>query len=156
MNEYYHGTLKTDDVISKDTVDLVPGQYTTIGEYVVAADEQVGMGYGNDDTQQNAQGRIFAGLYTEDGTPISGKFRIIQVSSQNIPIGIRPVLLDVDAAALCQGENDRIGQIPFPWNKTLLSHFKKYVFQVLNDTEAVQTVSKAHSNILMDITRKLV
>ena len=156
MSAYYHGTLKTADVIGKDTVDLIPGQYTNIGELVVAADEQIGMGYGNDNTQQNAQGRIFVGLHTADGTDISGKFRIIQVSSQNIPIGSQPVLLDVDLAALCQGEHDRIGQIAFPWNKTLLSKDKKFQFQVLNDTAAVQTVSKAHSNILMDITRKLV
>lgn len=153
---YYHGTLKTADVIGKETVDLIPGQYTNIGEIIVAADEQIGMGYGNDNTQQNAQGRIFVGLHTADGTEISGKFRIIQVSSQNIPIGSQPVLMDVDLAALCQGENDRIGQIPFPWNKTLLSKAKKFQFQVLNDTDTVQTVSRAHSSVLMDITRRLV
>lgn len=156
MANYYHGTLKTDDVINSDSVTLVKGQYITIGELVVQADEQVGIGYGGDDTQQNAQGRIFVSLKTTAGAAISGKFRILQVSSQNIPVGAQPVLIDIDLAALSQGADDRINQVALPWNKTLLSKDKKFQFQVLNDAATAQAIDKSKCNVLMDVTRRLV
>lgn len=156
MGKIYHATLKTNEIMQKESVTLVPDQYVEIGRVVVKADEQIAMGYGKDDTQQNAQGRIFVHLLDEEENEISGKLRIMMTSSQNIPVGNPPIPLDMDLAALRQGENDRIGQVPFPCTGTMLSKDKVFVFLVCNDTETAQTVSREKSHMLMDITKTLV
>lgn len=154
----YRDTLNTEDVIGAATVALVPGQYVTVGELVVKADELVGMGYGSFKAQDQADGRIYANFMDNSGTakPIEGKFRIIMLSSQNIPVGASPVILDVDCAALRAGNGSRPGQIPFNFNDILLSKDKKFCFQIMNTAASAQTVSKANSSVLMDITRALI
>lgn len=152
----YRDTINTEDVINKDTVALVPGQYVTIGELVVKADELVGMGFGSYKAQDQADGRIFADFQDGSNNKIEGKFRIIMLSSQNIPVGASPVILDVDCAALRAGDGSRPGQIPFNFNDILLSKDKKFCFQINNSAASAQTVSKANSKVLMDITRALI
>lgn len=154
----YRDTLNTGDVIGASTVALVLNQYVTIGELVVKADELVGMGYGSYKAQDQADGRIYADFEDTTGTPvpIEGKFRIIMLSSQNIPVGASPVILDVDCAALRNGSGSRPGQIPFNFNDILLSKDKKFAFQIMNTAGSAQTLSKANSSVLMDITRALI
>ena len=154
----YRDTLNTADVIGSATVALVPGQYVTIGELVVKADELVGMGFGSYKAQDQADGRIYADFKDSSSTPVAiqGKFRIIMLSSQNIPVGASPVILDVDCSALRNGSGSRPGQIPFNFNDILLSKDKKFAFQILNTAANAQTVSKANSTVLMDITRALI
>lgn len=152
----YRDTLNTEDVIGAATVALVPGQYVTVGELVVKADELVGMGYGSFKAQDQADGRIFADFKDGSSNDIEGKFRIIMLSSQNIPVGASPVVLDVDCAALRAGNGSRPGQIPFNFNDILLSKDKKFSFQIMNTAASAQTVSKANSSVLMDITRALI
>lgn len=157
-NGLYRGSLNQLDVIDAATVTLVKGQYITIGEVVVAADERIGLGYSDYAAQDDADGRIFVELKDNSQTPaaIEGKFRIIMMSSQNIPIGEQPVVLDLDLTALAQGGSDRRAQIAFPFTNVLLSRDKKFVFQVLNTASSAQTVSLANSKVLMDCTRQLV
>lgn len=154
----FRDTLNTAAVIGSNTVALVPGQYVTIGELVVKADELVGMGYGPYTAQDQAAGRIFADFKDNSGTPaaITGKFRIMMVSSQNIPVGSAPVVLDVDCSALRSGSGNRTEQIPFAFNDLLLSKDKKFVFQIMETGSSAQTVSKANSSVLMDITRAMI
>lgn len=157
-NGLYRGSLNQNDVIDAATVTLVPGQYITIGEVVVAADERIGLGYSNYSGQDDADGRIYVNLMDNSGTavPIEGKFRIIMMSSQNIPIGDQPVVMDLDLTALSQGSTDRRAQIAFPFTNVLLTRDKKFVFQVLNTAASAQTLKKAASSVLMDCTRQLV
>lgn len=153
----FRDTLNTNAVIGSATVALVPGQYVTVGELVVKADELVGMGYGPYTAQDQANGRIYADFKDNSGTPvaITGKFRIIMLSSQNIPVGSAPVVLDVDCSALRNGSGSRTEQIPFAFNDVLLSKDKKFVFQIMETGASSQTVSRANSNVLMDITRAM-
>lgn len=157
-NGLYRGSLNQNDVIGASTVTLVKGQYITIGEVVVAADERVGLGFSNYSGQDDADGRIFVELKDNSVTPaaIEGKFRIIMMSSQNIPIGDQPVVMDLDLTALAQGGSDRRAQIAFPFTNVLLTRDKKFVFQVLNTAASAQTVALANSKVLMDCTRQLV
>ena len=154
----FRDTLNTKDVIGSSTVALVPGQYVTVGELVVKADELVGMGYGSYKAQDQADGRIYADFKDNSGTPvaITGKFRIIMLSSQNIPVGASPVVLDVDVAALRNGSGSRPAQIPFNFNDILLSKDKKFAFQIMESGSSSQTLSQANSTVLMDITRALI
>lgn len=154
----YRGTLNTDDVIGAATVALVKGQYVDIGVLKVKADELVGMGYGNENTQDAAQGRIFIELKDNSGTPVAvdGKFRILMTSSQQMPVGEKPVIIDVDLTALSQGSGDRTKQIPFTFNNVMLSRDKEFHFQVCNTAASAQTLVKANSKCLIDITRQLV
>lgn len=154
----YRGTLNTADVINAATVALVKEQYVDLGKKVVAADELIGMGYGGNNEQGEAQGRIFVELKDNSGTPVAidGMFRIIMTSSQQIPVGEKPVIIDVDLAALKQGGADRTKQIPFPFTNVMLSKDKEFHFQVKNTAASAQTVALANSSVLIDITRQLV
>jgi hypothetical protein len=154
----YPATFTREEVITKGaTVALVAGQYTPIGEYVVKADELVGMGRGAMIAQNEAIGRLFAAFYDNTGTPVAittGKFRIMLLSSQDIPIGNKPVYIDVDLAALTSGQSIPADRFVLPFDNTLLSQDKK--FQFLLKVPSAVTLSKANSNILLDVTRALV
>ena len=158
MGALYRSTLNTADIINAATVTLVKGQYVDIGVLKVSADEYVGMGYGDDNTQDSAQGRIYFDAKDNSGTPVAiqGMFRIYMTSSQQLPISEKPVVIDIDLAALANGSNDRSGQIPFPFNNVMLSKDKEYHFQIMNTAASAQTLSLANSKALLDITRQLV
>lgn len=158
MANLYRGTLNEADIIDASTVTLVKGQYVDLGVVKVQADELIGMGYGADNTQANAQGRIYVELKDNSGTPvaISGMFRIIMTSSQQIPVSAEPVIIDMDLTALAQGGTNRAIAVPFPFKNVLLSRDKEFHFQVMNTAANAQTVSLANSKCLIDITRELV
>ena len=154
---FYRGNLKAADIIGAATVALTQNEYTKIGEVVVQADQLIGMGYGSGENQDNASGRIYVDLINNAQTPaaINGKFRIMMQSSQDMPIGSVPVILDVDLDILRSGSGDRSGQIPWHFNDILLSKDKKFVFYVKCD-DASQTLSLANSTVNIDITQQLV
>lgn len=158
MGALYRSTLNTGDVIGTSTVTLVKGQYVDIGVLKVKADEYVGMGYGEDTAQNTAQGRIFFEAKDNSGTPVAieGMFRIYMTSSQQLPVGEKPVVIDVDLAALAQGSGNRTQQIPLPFNNVMLSKDKEFHFQIMNTAASAQTLSLANSKALIDITRQLV
>lgn len=153
---YYRGNLNAADVIDTATVSLVANQYTKIGEVVVSADELIGMGFGAGGDQDNAAGRIYVALKDGETTPgaISGKFRIMMQSSQDMPIGAKPVVLDVDLDILASGATDRNGQIPFEFQDIFLSKDKKFVFYV--KSTAAATLTKANCTVNIDVTKQLV
>lgn len=160
MANLYPGTFTANEVITMgSTVSLVAGVYTKIGEYIVKADEMVGMGKGAFSAQNEAIGRLFASFYDNSGTPVAitaGKFRVMTMSSQDIPIGSRPVLIDVDLPALTTGATTPEQRYIFPFDGLLLSKDKKFVFFIKNTTSSAVTLSKANSTVLMDITRALI
>lgn len=157
MGNLYRSSLNAKDVIGAATVTLVPGQYVDLGVLKVKADELVGMGYGDVDSQEGAQGRIFVDLMDNSVTPaaIEGMFRIYMTSSQQLPVGEKPVVIDVDLAALSAGTS-RQEQVPFPFTNVMLSRDKEFHFQVMNTAASAQTVSLANSDVLIDITRQLI
>ena len=154
----YPATFTQEEVISKGaTVALVAGQYTPIGEYVVKADELVGIGRGALVAQNEAIGRFFAKFYDNTGTPVAitlGKLRIMLLSSQDMPIGSKPVYLDVDLAALTTGESIPTDRFALPFDNTMLSKDKK--IQFLLKVPTAVTLAKANSKVLLDVTRALV
>lgn len=153
----YPATFTKEEVITKGaTVALVAGQYTPIGEYTVKADELVGIGRGGLVAQNEAIGRLYAAFYDNSGTPVAitaGKLRIMLLSSQDMPIGSKPVFLDVDLAALTTGASIPSDRFVLPFDNTMLSEDKK--IQFLIKANAAVTLSKANSNVLLDITRAL-
>lgn len=157
-NGLYRSTLNTADVINAATVTLVKDTYVKVGEVVVAADERIGMGYGSANQQDTSNGRIFVDLKDNSGTPvaISGMFRIEMESSQDMPIGAQPIVIDVDINTINQGAGNRTEQIAFPFENVLLSRDKKFSFYVKNTAASAQTLSQANSKCLIDITRQLV
>lgn len=153
----YPATFTKAEVITKGpTVALAAGQYTPIGEYVVKADELVGLGRGALVAQNEAIGRLYAAFYDSAGTPVAinaGKLRIMLLSSQDMPIGSKPVYLDVDLAALTTGASIPSDRFVLPFDNTMLSEDKKIQFLIKATTAA--TLSQANSTVLMDITRAL-
>lgn len=156
-NALYPATFTKEEVITKGaTVSLVAGQFTPIGEYTVKADEIVGLGRGALVAQNEAIGRFYAAFYDNAGTPVAitqGKFRIMLLSSQDMPIGSKPVYLDVDLAALTTGASIPADRFVLPFDDTLLSQDRK--FQFLIKVPTATTLSKANSTVLLDVTRAL-
>ena len=159
MANYFRSNLTKEDVIADPTLLLTLGQYIKIGQKVVAADELLGMGYGSGDFQDNASGRLYADFKDITAvTPvrITGVFRIMMQSSQDLPIGQKPVIIDIDTNVLAYGATDRGGQIPFPFQNVFLSKDKKYAFYIKNIAASAQTLSKPNSTVNIDITKQLI
>ena len=158
--QLYPATFTANEVITEGaTVTLVSGVYTKIGEYVVKADELVGMGRGAYSALNDAIGRLFAEFKDNSGTPAQitdAKFRIMLESSQDMPVGDRPVYLDVDLTAIANGKTDPSQRFVLPFDGTLLSKDKKFVFLIKNNTSSAITLSKANSTVAMDVTRALI
>lgn len=158
-SQLYPATFDKSLVIGEATKVLTNGEYVVIGEYTVRADELVGMGKGGYDSQQAAIGRLFAKFVdnsAEKKDIVQGKFRIELASSQNIPLGLKPVYLDVDLSSLRSGETSISDRYVFPFEGVLLSKDKKYVFKICNTSGADVTLSQENSTVLMDVTRALV
>jgi len=156
--KFYRSNLTVNDVISAATVALSLNEFVKIGQKVVSADELIGMGYGAGENQDNASGRLYADFKDNAGTPvaITGIFRIMMQSSQDLPVGEKPVVIDIDCNVLRFGSTDRGGQIPFPFQNVLLSKDKKFTFYIKNIAGSAQTLSKANSTVYIDITKGLV
>jgi len=156
----YPATFTQDEVITKGaTVVLTNAQYTPIGEYVVKADEFVGLGRGGLIAMNEAIGRLYCEFFDTTATPvaiITGKLRIMLLSSQDMPIGGKPVYLDVDLSALTTGKTIPADRFVLPFDNTLLSEDKKFQFLIKNTSGANVTLSKANSKVLLDVTRALV
>lgn len=159
-NMLYPATFTEQEVISKGaTVTLTAGEFVPIGEYVVKADELVGMGKGLYGDQASSIGRLFAEFMDNSQTPAQiteGKFRIELMSSQDMPLGTKPIYIDVDLAALYAGASIVSDRFVFPFEGILLSQDKKFVFKIKNTSSSAVTLSKANSTVLMDITRALI
>lgn len=153
----YPGSFTQKEVCSEGDVALTPGVYTKIGEYKVQADELVGIGRGSYSAQNDAVGRIIANFKDSSGNAItSGKFRIMLVSSQDIPIGQKPVWIDVDLNQLTLGATNPAEKYVLPFDGTLLSRDKKFQFFIMNTTSSSVTLDASACSVLMDITRALV
>lgn len=156
----YPATFTEVEVINKGaTVTLTNGEFVAIGEYTVKADELVGMGKGGYGDQASAIGRLYAKFMDSESTPgaiTAGKFRIELMSSQDMPLGQKPIYIDVDLAALSAGATAITDRFVFPFEGTLLSQDKKFVFKIKNTSGSNVTLSKANSTVLMDITRALI
>ena len=155
----YPGTFTEDDVFGASTVACPSGQYTLIGEYKVKADELVGLGRGIFASQNEAIGHLFATFYDNSGTPVqllNGKLRIMLTSSQDIPIGPKPVCVDVDLAQLTTGATVPSDRFALPYDDVLLSRDRKIQFFIYNGTGSSVTLAKANSKVLCDITRALI
>lgn len=157
QKQLYPATFTQDIVCSKGEVALTPGVFTLIGEYVVKADELVGIGRGAYAALNEAIGRVYAKFVNAEGTAIvKGKLRIMLVSSQDMPIGSKPVFLDVDLAQLTVGENTPSERYVLPFDGTLLSKDKKIQFFIMNNATEAITLDGEGSTVLIDMTRALV
>jgi len=156
-NAMYPATFTEIEVITKgDTVKLIKGQYVPIGEYSVKADELVGLGRGFYGTLNEAIGRLYA-VFKDDSTnhkTFDGKFRIMLLSSQDIPIGAKPVYIDVDLAALRTGADIPADRFVLPFDNIMLSKDKKFQFLIKVNEDI--TLHKASSTVLLDCTRVIV
>lgn len=158
MSAYYPATFTENDLISAATVVLKDGQYTQIGEYTVKADELIGIGRGAGANQQEAIGRLFATFFDTTGTPVAitkGKFRVMITSSQEIPITDKPIVVDVDLAAITTGKTVPSDRYALPFDNRLCKEDRKIKFFIKNSSGGDMTLSKANSTVLMDMTRAL-
>lgn len=158
-NNFYRGNWGPTEVISSGaTVALIKDEWKIIGQVVVPADQLIGLGYGGNGMQDAAPGRLFVKLMDTTATPVAvtGQFRIEIQSSNDLPLGGRPVLIDYDLATTSLGATNRTERLPLPFNNVMLSKDKKFVFKVKNNAASAQTLSRANSTIEIDVTKQLV
>ncbi len=157
-NNFYRANWGPRDIIGADTVPLIKGEWKIIGEIVIPADQLVGLGYGGNGMQDAAPGRLYVKLMDTTGTPVAiqGQFRIEIQSSNDMPLGGRPVLIDYDLATTALGAVNRTERLPMPFNNVMLSKDKKFVFKVKNTAASAQTLSRANSQVEIDVTKQLV
>lgn len=153
----YPATFTEDVVCSKGDVSLVAGVFTLIGEYTVKADEHVGIGRGGFSSLNEAIGRLYADFVDSAAAKITkGKLRIMLVSSQDMPVGGKPVYLDVDLAQLTVGATTPSERYVLPFDGVLLSKDKKIQFLIKNTTASAVALDASACSVLMDMTRELV
>ena len=157
-SNFFLGNWGASDLISAATVSLIKDEWKIVGEQVIPADQLVGLGFGGYATQDAAPGRLYVKFMDNSNTPVAikGQFRIEIQSSNDLPLGGRPVLIDYDLATTALGATNRTERLPLPYNNIMLSKDKKYVFKVKNTADTAQTLSRANSTVELDITRQLV
>lgn len=145
----FRSALTQNDLIGNATVALTQGVYTRLGARVIQAGELLSLGYGDQSGQNNAQGRIYAQLKDNSGTPVvlNGVFRLSVYTPQNRPLVI---LGEWRTDTLSAGAGDRTKQVPLPESIYQLSEDKQLVLEFNCDTTA--TLAKANCSILMDTT----
>lgn len=152
--EQFRSALNKDNLMSAATISLVQGQTLKIGEYEVKAGQMIRLGFGENESQEGALGRIYVALKDTTGTPVDldGKLRFSVHSPQGRPLR---VLAEYRTETLRSDANNRTLQVPFPVNgMPFISEDKKLVLEFISDTNA--TLSKANSKILFDITDAIV
>lgn len=158
----YPGTFNKDVVMSKDAgsgIACAAGVYTPIGEYVVKADERVGIGRGSYDSQSTAVGHLFAEFFNNASPAVqftAGTLRILLESSQGMPIGSRPVYLDVDLAQIATGKTTPSERYALPFEDLVLSEDRVFKFLIKNNTGSSVTLVKSASTVIIDTTRVLI
>ena len=124
---------------------------------MVKADEKIGLGRGSAATQGDAIGRFFAIFKDTDGNEIeNGKLRCQLVSSQDMPIGSRPIALDLDLIQLMNGEVTPSERYPLPFDNVLLTKDRKFQFIIKNCGETEIELDAEASRVIMDITKAIV
>ena len=155
-NAFYRGNWGASDVIGAATVVLIKNEWKEIGKVTVPADQLIGLGYGGVGTQDAAMGRLFVNLNAAGPTAITGQFRIMITSSNDLPLGSRPVLIDYDLATTKLGSTSRSDRLPMPFTEIMLSKDKVFKFLVKNNAAAAQTLTLADSVVEIDITKQMV
>ena len=77
-------------------------------------------------------------------------------SSNDLPLGGRPVLIDYDLATTRLGSTNRTERLPLPFTGVLLSKDKVFKFLVKNTASSAQTLSRANSSVEIDVTKQMV
>ena len=157
-NAFYRGNWGPSDIIGAATVVLIKNEWKEIGKVTVPADQLIGLGYGDLGAQDSAMGRLFVKLMDNAGTPVAvtGQFRIMITSSNDLPLGSRPVLIDYDLATTSLGATSRADRLPLPFTGIMLSKDKVFKFLVKNNASSAQTLVLANSSVEIDITKQMV
>lgn len=155
-NAVYRGNWGVNDIIGAASVLLIKDEWKEIGKITVPADQLIGLGFGDAVNQDAASGRLFVDLQAAGPADIVGQFRIMITSSNDLPLGGRPVLIDYDLATTRIGASNRSERLPNPYNGIMLSKDKVYKFLVKNTAAAAQTVTRADSSVEIDISKQMV
>jgi hypothetical protein len=108
------------------------------------------LGFGQQQGQQDAQGRIFVDIRDNTVSPgavVPGVVRLTAYTPQDRPLVI---LAEFRVETLNQNTSDRTKQLPFPESIYQLSEDKKLVIEFKPDATA--TVSNTNTKMVIDIT----
>lgn len=152
--ETYRSAFTKDKLMTGD-VAVVAGQYVKIGEYIVQAGEMIQLGYGTNDSQEGASGRIYVDVKNNavaPGANLEGIVRFTVLTPQRRPLRI---LGEFRTETLRTDKTNRTLQVPFPSNgMPFVSEDKILVVEFVPDASG--TVGKTNTTILFDITQAVI
>jgi hypothetical protein len=146
--EEYRSTLNEAQLFSAATIVCTAGQYNRIGEYKILAGELLALGFGTNNDQSNAIGRIYILMNVAGPTEVPGYYRITQMSASDRP-GI--ILWESRTEITNANPTDRTKQVPLNESPYFIGQDKRIAFDFMPDATA--TVTKADSKIRLDVTK---
>lgn len=153
--ETYRSAFTKDKLAIGTTTSVVAGQSIQLGKYQVQAGEMIQLGYGANDSQEGASGRIYIDIKdngTAPGTNVEGVVRFTVYSPQMRPIRI---LAEFRTETLRTDKTNRTLQVPFASNgMPFVSEDKYLIMEFVPDTNA--TVGKVNSTVLFDVTQAVI
>lgn len=145
--EEYRSTLTQNDLVATSTACLA-GQMNLLGEYKIVPGELIAMGYGSDNTQSNAVGRMYMFIGVAGPTESPGVVRLVAMSATDRQYEIvyesRNEIVDANPT-------DRTKQLPFEQFNLFLSENKRWALFFQPDVNS--TITKAATTIRIDVTR---
>lgn len=149
MAEFFPSALITSDFIGSETVACLAGEPKILNKVEIKAGEEIAIGYGSQNSLNNAVGRLFAKIMDNQATPAlaRGLLRISLWSPKNRPLEI---MYEGRTERLSQGETDYSQRVPMSEHELNAVEDQFIVFEFVADENV--TISRANSECLLDTT----
>jgi hypothetical protein len=125
---------------------MAAGVMQQIGEYKVPDGTAIALGFGNQQGQESAQGRIYMKLIDDAAAEEAGMLRIELRNPRGIPVR---TLFESRTEAL-SASTDRTKQLPFPEQNVVLTEGWKLAF--LAECDAADTIDMSACLAAIDVT----
>jgi hypothetical protein len=149
--ETYRSAFTKDNLMTGD-ISVDNSSYKTIGSYKVEAGQTIRIGWGDNSSQEGAEGRIYMNIKDSTNVNLDGKLRFVVLTPQKRHLR---TLAEYRTETLRTVTDDRQKQIAFPFtNMPRLSEDKILSVEFLAD--ATKTLSKTNSTITFDVEEGVV
>jgi hypothetical protein len=151
----YRSYFDKETLVSGD-IPIRANEYNKIGEYKVPAGIKVLLGYGENESQEAAPGRIYADLRDGAAAPGAALDGILRFEIHTPQGRMLEILDEFPTSALRTDAANRTLQIPFPAKRKYpwISEDKKLVVYFKPTAVGNGTLSKVQSKIQVDMTEQ--
>lgn len=143
----YKTTLTQMDFVGAATVATTAAKWVEIGRVTIPAGTAYALGFGEQNGQDSAQGRLY--MDTKDSTPAveAGMIRFEIRDPQDRPV---KTVFESRTESVTTSATDRTQQLPFAERSEMIGEDFAIIFQFKGD--ASDLINKANSKFLIDTT----